>query len=71
MDIWVATEILFLQILFDMNFTKLVPNIFYTDISDALRLFIDCLEFTIEHDELKSVRPFCVTAEDGLTTYTA
>ena len=41
-----------------MNFTKLVPNVFYVDINDALRLFIDCLEFTIEHNELTSEQPF-------------
>ena len=49
-----------------MNFTKLVPNIFYTDIKDALRLFIDCLEFTITHDELQSNHPFCVIEKNGL-----
>jgi len=49
-----------------MNFIKLVPNVFYTDIKDALKLFIDCLEFTIEHDELKSRNPFCVIESSGL-----
>jgi len=49
-----------------MNFTKLVPNVFYTDIREALKLFIDCLEFNIEHDELKSDNPFCVIERDGL-----
>jgi hypothetical protein len=49
-----------------MNFTMLVPNVFYTDIKDALKLFIDCLEFHIEHDELKSDNPFCVVARNGL-----
>jgi len=49
-----------------MNFTKLVPNIFYTDISDALKMFIDCLEFSMEHDELTSAQPFCVVAKNGL-----
>lgn len=49
-----------------MNFTKLVPNVFYVDISDALRLFIDCLEFSIEHDELTSEQPFCVIGKNGL-----
>ena len=33
---------------------------FYADINDALKLFIDCLEFSITHDELKSEQPFCV-----------
>lgn len=41
-----------------MNFTTLVPNVFYTDIKDALKLFIDCLEFTIEHNELNSDNRF-------------
>jgi len=49
-----------------MNFTKLVPNVFYVDINDALRLFIDCLEFQIEHDELTAAQPFCVIEKDGL-----
>ena len=49
-----------------MNFQKLVPNIFYTDINEALKLFIDCLEFTIGHNEIKSKQPFCVLEKDGL-----
>lgn len=49
-----------------MNFTKLVPNVFYTDISDALKMFIDCLEFSMEHDELTSAQPFCAVAKNGL-----
>lgn len=49
-----------------MNFTKLVPNVFYININDALKLFIDCLEFEITHDELKSRNPFCVIERNGL-----
>ncbi len=49
-----------------MNFTTLVPNVFYVDIKDALKLFIDCLEFKLEHDELKSDNPFCVIERNGL-----
>jgi len=49
-----------------MNFTKLVPNIFYADINVGLRLFVDCLEFKMAHDELKSDNPFCVLEKDGL-----
>ncbi len=49
-----------------MTFTKLVPNIFYANINDALKLFIDCLDFKIEHDELKSQAPFCVIERNGL-----
>ena len=49
-----------------MNFSKLVPNIFYTNISDALQMFVDCLEFSITHNELSSARPFCVIEKNGL-----
>jgi hypothetical protein len=49
-----------------MKFIKLVPNVFYTDIKVGLKLFVDCLEFSIGHDELKSDDPFCVIEKDGL-----
>jgi len=49
-----------------MNFTKLVPNIFYADIRTGLKLFVDCLEFQIGHDEINSAQPFCVLEKDGL-----
>lgn len=52
--------------MFDMKFTGLVPNVFYIDIKDALKLFIDCLEFRIQHNELSSDNPFCVIGKDGL-----
>ena len=40
-----------------MNFEKLVPNIFYIDINDGIKLFVDCLGFTIGHNEIKSAQP--------------
>ena len=49
-----------------MRFTKLVPNIFYKDIKSGLKLFVDCLEFTVGHNELNAKRPFCVVEKDGL-----
>jgi hypothetical protein len=49
-----------------MNFTKLVPNVYYLDIQDGLKLFIDCLEFSIGHEELKSKNPFCVIEKNEL-----
>jgi hypothetical protein len=49
-----------------MEFTKLVPNIFYTDINIGLKMFIDCLEFKITFDDLKSNHPFCVVERNGL-----
>lgn len=33
-----------------MNFEKLVPNIFYANITAGLELFVDCLGFTIGHE---------------------
>jgi len=50
-----------------MNFTKLVPSIFYKDINQGLRTFIDCLEFSLGHEELNSNNPFCVVNKDGLS----
>jgi len=49
-----------------MNFEKLVPNIFYVNITEGLKLFVDCLGFNIGHDELRSDQPFCVLEKDGL-----
>ena len=49
-----------------MNFEKLVPNIFYVNINDGLKLFVDCLGFDIGHNEIKSSQPFCVLEKDGL-----
>ena len=52
-----------------MNFTKLVPNVYYLDIKDGLKLFVDCLEFKIGHEELKSKNPFCVLEKNELQMY--
>jgi hypothetical protein len=49
-----------------MQFEKLVPNIFYTDIADGLKLFVNCLGFAIGHNEINTARPFCVLERDGL-----
>jgi hypothetical protein len=52
-----------------MRFTKLVPNIFYEDIHDALNLFVDCLEFTIGYNDLNSENPCCVVLKDSLSIF--
>jgi hypothetical protein len=49
-----------------MNFTKLVPSVFYIDISDGLKLFVDCLQFSIEHKDLNTSQPYCVLEKDGI-----
>lgn len=55
-----------------MHFTKLVPSLFYADINYAdiniaLKTFIDCLEFTMGHQELNAANPFCVVNKDGVS----
>lgn len=44
----------------NMHFTKLVPSVFYSNLSDGLQLFVDCLQFTIVHKELHTGQPYCV-----------
>ena len=52
-----------------MDFIRLVPNVYYKDINDGLKLFIDCLEFRLGHEELNSKDPFCVIEKNGLQMY--
>ena len=49
-----------------MKFEKLVPSVFYTNLKDSLKLFIDCLEFSIVHEEFESESPYFVIEKDGL-----
>lgn len=49
-----------------MNFLKLVPSVFYVDIAEGLKLFVDCLKFTIEHKDLSASQPYCVLGKDGI-----
>jgi len=50
-----------------VHFTRIVPSLFYEDIRIAIKTFIDCLEFTMGHEELQSDNPFCVVKKDGLS----
>jgi hypothetical protein len=50
-----------------MHFTKLVPEIYYSDIKSGLKLFVDCLEFSIAHDDLNAEAPFCVVEKNGVS----
>lgn len=52
-----------------MTFTKLVPNIFFEDIKDGLDLFVDCLEFSIGYNDLKSDNPCCIVQKDTLAIF--
>lgn len=47
-----------------MEFTKLVPSVFYEDIHKGLKLFVDCLGFTISYSELETEAPYCVLAKE-------
>ena len=49
-----------------MKFEKLVPNIFYVNIADGVKMFVDCLGFEIRHDERRPHQPFFVVGRDGL-----
>lgn len=50
-----------------MNFTKLVPSVFYTNLSDGLLLFVDCLHFTIVHQDIHTAQPYCVLKKEGIS----
>jgi hypothetical protein len=52
-----------------MNFEKLVPNVYYVNITKGLTFFTDCLGFVIGHNEIKSSEPFCVLEKNGLQIY--
>jgi hypothetical protein len=52
-----------------MNFQKLIPNVYYVDIADGLKMFVDCLAFTIGHNEIKTDQPFCVLGKYGLSIF--
>ena len=52
-----------------MKFSKLVSNIFYTDIKIGLNLFIDCLEFTIGYNNLEPENHSCIVEKDGLEIF--
>jgi len=49
-----------------MKFEKLVPSLFYKNLKESLILFINCLEFTIVHEEFESEAPYYVIEKDGL-----
>jgi hypothetical protein len=52
-----------------MNFEQLVPNVYYVNITNGLKMFADCLGFVIGHNEIKSDQPFWVLNKDGLSIY--
>lgn len=49
-----------------MNFSKLVPSVFYQEIADGLKLFVECLQFNINHKDFSGSQPYCVLEKDGI-----
>lgn len=52
-----------------MKFTKLIPNIFFEDITNGLDLFVECLEFNINYNDLDAENPCCIVEKDGLALF--
>src|SRR5688572_24559344 len=52
-----------------MNLKQLVPSVYYVNIANGLKMFAECLEFTIGHNELKAGQPFCVLEKAGISIY--
>lgn len=52
-----------------MHFEKLIPNVYYENIANGLKVFVDCLGFGIGHDEIKSDQPFCVLSKEGSSIF--
>jgi predicted HAD superfamily hydrolase len=49
-----------------MNFTRLVPSVFYTQLADGLALFVDCLRFSITHIDVHASQPYAVLEKDDI-----
>ena len=49
-----------------MKLTKVIPKIFYSDISTGVKLFVDCLGFKIAYQE-NDPNPFYVIRRDDAT----
>ena len=49
-----------------VNFLKLVPSVFYSHISDGVGLFVDCLRFTVVHEDLLASQPYCVVENNDI-----
>ncbi|PPK84219.1 hypothetical protein CLV84_3987 [Neolewinella xylanilytica] len=49
-----------------MRYTRLVPSVFYPDLADALALFVECLQFSVLHQEEAAAQPYALVAKDGI-----
>lgn len=50
-----------------MNFTRLVPSVFYADLSDGINLFVECLQFTVVNKDLNTTQAYCVLEKNGIS----
>ena len=50
-----------------MKLNKVIPQIFYSDISHGLELFIDCLGFTVKYKDNEPA--FYIIDRDGVTLF--
>lgn len=52
-----------------MQLTKLIPNIFYSDMNAGLLLFADTLGFTVAYRDDSGEQPFCIIKRDNLVIH--
>ena len=52
-----------------MQFTKLIPNVFYSDIKVALELFTGALGFKIVYSDDKAEQPFYIISRDHIVIH--
>ena len=52
-----------------MQLTKLIPNIFYSDMKVGLQLFVDTLGFSMDYQDDYAEQPFCIIKRDTLVIH--
>jgi hypothetical protein len=52
-----------------MQLTKLIPNIFYSDMNVGLQLFVDTLGFSVAYRDDSGEQPFCIIKRDNLVIH--
>ena len=49
-----------------MSSSSSIGSLNESSISDGLKLFVDCLQFSIEHQDLVASQPYCVLEKNGI-----
>ncbi|PSL49983.1 hypothetical protein CLV51_1011325 [Chitinophaga niastensis] len=52
-----------------MQLTKLIPNVFYSDMKVGLQLFVDTLGFEVAYRDDSGEQPFCIIKRDTLVIH--